>query len=164
MLQRTPSHCITLHHTTQRCTALHHTAPHCDTLQHTATHCNTLHHAAPRCTILHIAPHRTTLQHTCTHEYYNNTPTSILPCMMKIEPFHWVYIYIYILHTATHCNTLQIHVCKHTHFYTIMNYEDSAIVRSIHIYMYIAHCNALQYTATYMYANTPTSYTTYHAS
>ena len=63
-LQRTATHCNTLHHIATHCQHdqfsdlvqqvprimnLLHAATSCNTLQHTATHCNTLQHTATRC-------------------------------------------------------------------------------------------------------------------
>jgi len=80
-LQRTATHCNTLHRHTV-CIALHymhlwiclqhtlqHTASYCNTLQHTAIHFNTLHDSTCICgylcnTLQHTATHCNTLQHT----------------------------------------------------------------------------------------------------
>jgi len=141
---------------------------------HTATHCNT-HVCKPThfytimdyedsafvwsihiyIYILHTATHYNTLQYTCMQTH----PLLILLTMHYEDSAFLLSIYIYIYctlqHTATHlqytCNT---HVCKPTHFYTIMDYKQSAFSRNINMYMSFAPCTTLQHTATYMHLPT----------
>jgi len=99
--------------------------------QHTETRCNTLQHAATRCnTLQHAATHRKTMQHTEHNATQCNTPQNTAsnfyhtaPHCCRSECMYPIHNrYRLLLHTATHCNTLQ-----HT----------------------ATHCNTLQHTATH---------------
>jgi len=107
--------CSTLQFTAFKCNTLPHTVSDCHTMPQTTTNliatfpysalCNTLHHDAPRCN---------TLQRTETHLMLAYLHGALCCMHMRQSWQRSVSFRITLLHTATHCHTLQHTFCSHT--------------------------------------------------
>ena len=88
----------TLHHIAPYCTTLHHTTSHCTTLQRTATHRNTLLHTATHCT--EVGDFTNPKKRKKSKSKYPQAQTFVRSEYLQTK------LYLYVQHTATHCNTL----------------------------------------------------------